>query len=218
MHIGANTVFTLTYGWLAEFAHPYGFLVTLIAYEGGAIVGALTYNYVYPYFGLIGASAGLYSLIGLLVAHVIVNAEYFSSRFYPSLVLLLFFQYIGDICYFFAFYNSSVGYVAHCGGMFFGFCFGLSLAVHKKPVWKKVLSVLAMLLLSLYLGFIIHNYAAVWPPRLISYNPTLHSKYDPGVCCSELFEKATDDTETALNKVRRAYVCIGTHLVYSRRS
>ena len=25
MHIGANTLFTLTYGWLAEFAHPYGF-------------------------------------------------------------------------------------------------------------------------------------------------------------------------------------------------
>jgi membrane associated rhomboid family serine protease len=210
-HIGGNSLLLLWYGCVNELTQPLGLMAVVVAYVSGVVFGALTYSYVFPYNGLIGCSAGIYALIGLTVASALVNRKYMNPRFHFSLLVLLGLQMIVDILSYFVFYKPGTAYAAHCGALFFGFFAGVSFTLPRKFLLFRALAIAGIACYLLFGIFLLYSYVADWPPKKLSYNPTFHA-YDPGSCCSDLFEIAKG--YSSVDKVRNLYICTDSGLVY----
>jgi membrane associated rhomboid family serine protease len=206
-HLLGNSVYVLICGCICEVTHPLGTLAALGAMELGVVLGALTYAFVWPFDTLVGCSAGVYGLLGLLLAHVLINKDILPTALHFWLFIVLGVQALWDLFTYFVLYNSSIGYAAHCGGLFFGLFFGLSLGIFKPQEWKKLLAVVSIFIFAIMSFFLTYRFYNVWPPQMPVVNPTFHP-YDGNSCCSNLYSLAQDASAKSLSRVRSEYYCM----------
>jgi hypothetical protein len=188
--------------------------MTWAAYEISVIVGALTFSYVWPYRGLVGASAGVYGIIGCTVAHVVVNKDTTPPFFHGCMCFVLFVELLGDLIMYFIAYKPTVGYAAHFGGFFAGLLVGFIFAplyTTGRKRWKVVLAAVSGLTFVILLSLLLVNYTSVWPPQIPKANPTLQP-YDPGSCCGELYQVVND--HCSIEQARNSYACPNRHILY----
>jgi membrane associated rhomboid family serine protease len=177
--------------------------------------GGLGHSFLYPYIGLVGASCGVYGVIGGLTACCVFGQAGVVDVWRKQLVLSIALSiqiFVDVICYFY-YYQPSVGYAGH----FFGFVAGLTLSFAQGHIlskeggtwWKKALNILGFLSLSLLVSFLIYNRVANYPPlppKLLSSSDTFHF-YDKSSCCLALFNIV--NATYSLDQARENHVCTG---------
>jgi membrane associated rhomboid family serine protease len=203
-HIGGNTIAGLFYGAILESSHPYHWFVTIIVYEVACIMGCLGHSYVWPFEGLVGCSTGVYGLIGCCFASVILNKDTTSKFVYYGLLAALLFQIPFDTFSYFFDYSKNVAHMAHVSGLFTGVFIGFSFGMLQKPIWKRVLGILGLILFCLFDGFLIFHYLTSWPPQMRSYNPTF-KPYNRQSCCGELYSQVNETFP--LSEARNRFTC-----------
>jgi membrane associated rhomboid family serine protease len=232
-HIISNTLWLTSYGATLDAIHPLKSVASFCVFQVAVIVGALYYSYIWPYKGLVGCSAGVYGLIGLLIAHVIVHKDIVAPVTYALCSVAVICQFIGDVVMYFVFYNPDVAYAAHCGGFTTGILLGLGMSVyHNRTVkWKVMVGTVAGAMFIAFLTFFTVQYIVNWPPKLLKYSPVFYQapyqpysySYDPGSCCAELNALVgTNDNAgnyiSSLDSVRGLYYCDGRHIIRNGQS
>lgn len=179
----------------------------LVVFEAGAIIGVLGQAYTFPYVGLVGCSAGVYSLIGCNLSHLIMHYESIDPLIIVISTAALSVQFVSDTVCYFVLYSSITAYSAHISGYIFGLSFGFLCYSQKKEAWRNVLSLLGFGLLAVEITFLVYNYS-VWPPKIVESG--LRSKQSASCCCSQLF--ALVNSNFSAVDVTNNYVCLGDYL------
>ena len=175
LHLGVNTFIGLIYGIILEVSHPYHWLIAIIVFELGIIMGNLSFSYLLPFDVTVGCSSGIYGWIGCCISHLVLNKNIINRTMYYTLMTLLIIQGICDLSLYFFRYNTGTAYAAHFGGFFTGIFIGLSFGMLEKPRWKRIIGLLGFLaFLVMGISLIVH-YLKSWPPQFLAYNPTFHS-------------------------------------------
>jgi membrane associated rhomboid family serine protease len=213
-HILYNSVGFVIYGSLLENASQFKnrFLSSLIIHYGGVVYSALASYYIYPYTTVVGASGGLYSIIGSLTSSIIL---YNRNPFFK----ILFASYIGidltmEIALYYNSYDPTVAYGVHAGGFIFGFLFALAFTPSNKILWKQIVGYFAFILLIVYTSLNINYYVNVWPP-LPSWNSDLRTDHQSLNCCGQMYVdmKLNGSSSKNIDYYRNNYVCINNTLI-----
>jgi len=204
LHIVFNTMGIIFYGTMLECFHPKSRFITFLVFEMACIFGCLGHSYIFPFYGMMGCSTGVYGLIGACISYVIIHKDILSDFIYQCIVVTLLSQGVCDMVMYFYLYNPRISYAGHCSGFFIGIFLGLSFGLLKKQLWKKVIGVLGVVaFLTMTISLITH-YTESWPPKSLSYNPTFH-EYNRKSCCGELY--SVINSTFSLEQARDIYVC-----------
>ena len=222
-HIVSNTLIGTFFSAAIEITHPYAGIFVLTVYEIAVIFGALAFSYVEPYRGLIGASSGVYGIIGSIIPHLVFDITYSpwpESRGFVSYINLMLafsivFIILEDFISYIITYKDNVAYTAHaagfCVGMFLGCVFSLITPNYglvnpgKKPAWKYAVAGLGTAFFIGQFIFLIYHYRTNWPPV------PLHAKHMPKFksCCGELLDMISHNSSITMSAARRDYSCPG---------
>ncbi|XP_050394389.1 rhomboid-related protein 2 isoform X1 [Patella vulgata] len=166
IHILSNMIFQLLFGVPLEFVHK--FWRVMIVYILGVIAGSLAHSCTDHYVGLVGASGGVYALLGAHVAAIITNWRemnyeccsgsikriLLSAPVRLTVILVLVLPDTGIAIYrrISAPDEFKVGVTAHIGGFLAGLLLGVPVLknVQKLP-WETTLG---WVTLALYLAFV----------------------------------------------------------------
>ena len=203
-HIVFNTIGIIFYGTILECLHPKSWFIIPLVFEMACIFGCLGHSYIFPFYGVIGCSAGIYGLIGACISFVIIHRDILSDCVYYSIVITLFTQGTCDMVAYFYLYNPRVSYAGHCSGFFIGVFLGLSFGLLKNQLWKKVIGALGVAAFLTMTISLIEHYMESWPPQSLSYNPTFH-EYNRRTCCGELYSVV--NSTFSLEQARGIYEC-----------
>lgn len=203
-HIVFNTIGILFYGTMLECLHPKSWFIIFLVFEMACIFGCLGHSYIFPFYGVIGCSTGIYGLIGACISYVIIHKDILSDVVYQCIVITLITQGACDMVAYFYLYNPKVSYAGHCSGFFIGVFLGFSFGLLKNQLWKKVIGILGLAaFLTMTISLIVH-YTESWPPQSLSYNPTFH-EYNRKSCCGELY--SVINSTFSLEQARGIYEC-----------
>ncbi len=120
-HLGYNMIALFLFGLIAE--RVVGTRNFLLAYFAGGIVAGIASTVLYPNSTSLGASAAVYTLIGL-VAVLRPTAPVFIGAPVPALVLAVIYFFL-DVAGIFSPSPDNVAYAAHVVGLGVGVLFGL---------------------------------------------------------------------------------------------
>ena len=197
-HLACNCVMQLLFGASVEMVH--GHRTLLLVYQFGVALGALTCAFTDIHRAVVGASGGVYTLIGLHTADVLLNFRAMADHVrralrallctaVPALDLLVYVYYYND---------SSTSYSAHGGGLVAGFLLGLALLdpVADTKLHTYGVRPLAALALVAYFLFAFGWQQSTYPPKYL-YNgrPWRRSswgKEDPDSSCCWQLQDCTD--------------------------
>uniref|UniRef100_A0A3P9H5M8 Rhomboid-related protein 2 n=1 Tax=Oryzias latipes TaxID=8090 RepID=A0A3P9H5M8_ORYLA len=126
-HIVGNLFMQLLVGIPLEMVHK-GFEVGMV-YMAGVIAGSLASSIFDPFSGLVGASGGVYALLGGYFMNAIVNFREMNPIFRVFRIVIIVFIVGGDFGFalyrrFVAHDNLQVSFVAHLGGIAAGMTIG----------------------------------------------------------------------------------------------
>ena len=178
-----------------------------VAFTAGVVGGAIGSYYVFPFSELVGASGGVYGLVGLAWALFIGSARgEFGKRERVTLGITLASQLMCDVVAFIWFYNPAFDYAAHFAGGLFGF--GAGLAWSRRPT-------VTFVGFCLFLGlsaFLLQQYIPPAEPAF-HINPTFDRAYGRKNCCLSAFRlMAGANSTTTMTVVNREYYCSGEEL------
>lgn len=185
-HIFYNSLGFVIYGTILENVIQFEnrLLFTLIIHYCGVAYSAITYYYMFPYNSVVGASGGMYSIIGSLSSSIVLyNQNAFLKFVYGSFITI---DLIIEIVLYFVAHRPNIAYGAHAGGFIFGFLFTLAFSPRKGILWKRLIGGMAFILLVIYTCLIVNNYVNVWPPQP-NWNPTLYKRYQPLDLCGKMY-------------------------------
>lgn len=211
-HVISNLISLFGYGSCMEKAN--GHFSVLFFFLFGVIIGGLGHSFVFPYIGLVGASCGVYGIIGGLTASCVFGETGVADVWWKHLVLSIALSiqiFVDVICYFF-YYQQTVGYAGH----FFGFLGGLTLSFAQGRMsrrkasiwWKRVLNILGFLAMSLLVSFLVYNRVTSYPPvppTFLDHPDTFHF-HDRSSCCLELFNLVS--ASYSFVQAREDHICI----------
>ncbi|KAJ1449642.1 peptidase S54, rhomboid domain-containing protein, partial [Pelagophyceae sp. CCMP2097] len=123
-HIFSNVLIALMYGAPIELVHGHAKL--LVVYNLGVTLGALTCAFSDPARAVVGASGGVYTLIGLHTADVCLNFDAMQSglRRVVRTALCLLVPVTDLLVYVLVVKSTDTSYSAHIGGWIGGFLLG----------------------------------------------------------------------------------------------
>jgi hypothetical protein len=172
------------------------------------MLGALAQNFMYPYEGLVGCSAGVYGMIGLSAAMLIMDYERMDEVVTVVLFFVLIAQIAGDVASYFFLHSSSTGYTAHIFGFTAGLFLGMMSYITKESLWRKALAMLGLAVFLVQFIFFIDSYATHWPPEI--YETSFRSTKEVASCCLDYFNLIDEGYEP--NSIKEQYYCQGSHL------
>jgi membrane associated rhomboid family serine protease len=231
-HIVSNTLIGTFFSAAIEITHPYAGIFVLTVYEIAVIFGALAFSYVSPYRGLVGASSGVYGIIGSIIPHLVFDITYSpwpDSRDFVSYINLVLacsvvFILLEDLISYFVAYKENVAYTAHMAGWFVGIFLGCVFSLitpnyghinqAKKPAWKYAVAGLGAAGFIGQFIFLIYHYRTNWPPV------PLHGKDMPKFhsCCGELLDIVAHNSSITMEAARNGYSCPGDKYGIIRRT
>ncbi len=207
MHICFNSLILFPYSQIFESQH--GFIKTMTIFEIGVLTGTLGFAYFYPYLGLIGASHGVYALIGACLANIIINYDILSSFLFRQSLIILTTQFVAELISYFFFYNNNVAYSAHLAGFGLGLLLGLFFVNNKLfgyiITWKSIISYLGLLSISSILIYFSYNFATNYPPKINHYLG--YGSHESQSCCLSLFELMKEGY--SFDYITNKYYCPG---------
>lgn len=206
--VGGNSIGLLTYGTVAESYFRLKSAGILVVFQASVILGALAQNFMYPYEGLVGCSAGVYGMIGLSIALLLMDYENIDDIVNVVLSFVLAAQILGDLASYFFVYSSSTGYTAHIFGLSAGFFLGLIAHITKESLWRKVLSICGISFFLVQVIFFTYSYATEWPPEV--HETSFRSSHDVVSCCLDYFNLINEGYEP--DAIKEEYFCQGYHL------
>jgi len=168
----------------------------LLVYQFGVALGALTCAFTDIHRAVVGASGGVYTLIGLHAADVLLNFRAMSDpiRRLSRAFLCTVVPAMDVLVYLFVYASDDTSYSAHGGGLAAGFLLGLATLqpVYDTRCHTYGVRPLAALLLVAFAAFAILWEQTTYPPEYL-YNgvPWRRSSYsnadeDRASCCWRL--------------------------------
>ena len=172
-HLGVNCAMQLFFGASVEMVH--GHLTLLCVYMFGVAMGALTCAFADVHRAVVGASGGVYTLIGLHAADVLLNFRSMAdrSRRLVRALICTAVPALDMLVYLLVYSDADTSYASHGGGLVAGFLLGL---VVLRPVDESrchyyVVRPLALLLLLAYVVFALFWHQTVYPPEYLYNGP-----------------------------------------------
>jgi membrane associated rhomboid family serine protease len=212
LHIAGNTAGILFYGSFLEllnFSPPWlSSLYTLIVFEVGHILGNLAELYVQPYDFMVGSSPGMYSIVGYCLAKLIFNWKDIHPVLHWIVPTVIFIHLlVAAVLYFDAdIYDPTQCSFAHCVALYVGLFLGLSRGITRRRLWMKVTGAFGICCFLVLSVSLIVNYAAPFPPRMLSYNPTFHP-YSMNSCCGQMYSIV--NATFPIERAREVFICNG---------
>ena len=120
MHLAGNTLSLYIFGFRVE--KYYGTLSFLTIYFCAAIAGNLANAYFLPQGVLVGASGGIFGLIGAALAVTQLTRKQLEGMTFYTICLMIAYNLV------YGFTNPRVGNVAHIGGLIAGYAIGFLLS------------------------------------------------------------------------------------------
>lgn len=164
-------------------------------------MGSLGHLYFLPFLTLIGSSGGVYGLIGCCIAVAIMNRDSMDKGVHSIMSCAVLIQILADFFTFYWFYDERIGYFAHLSALMSGIFLGLAFFLWKAQLWKKMVAVLGIILLSVQFIFLFQNYWYQWPPQSL-----VRSRSS---CCEEYLQIAALDSSSS----QRQYICVENQLI-----
>lgn len=130
------------------------------------INGAFSFYLTNPYRALIGASGGIYGLIGSMISNHILNVDnmYPEERLANFFIVGLFF--ILDIIFYTHMRDDNIAYQVHWYSFLFGILIGfITYEVKHKKKYKTFLRFLSIVIFCYLNSFLIYNYSFNFPPE-----------------------------------------------------
>lgn len=181
-HFSSNVIGLLLYSFMLECYQPWTLILPLFVM--GTAHGNLAFYYAKPYYGAIGVSQGVFALIGMNCANVIINLNAL-PRFH--LLVLCYFCItiiLGEMITYDE--NANIAYICHWGSLVSGILGGIGFLKQHKPIKTiEYTSHVSKFLFIFYTVYLIYHYTFEWPP-LQSYTNTLQPM-DTNDCCHEWF-------------------------------
>lgn len=202
-HLASNLFVQLVFGIPVELVH--GHTIVFAIYQLGVALGALTCAFSDIHKSVVGASGGVYTLVGLHTADCLVNWKAIrqDSRMLLRALLCLVVPGLDIIIYALLYYrDDTTSYAAHIGGYIAGLLLGASFL---RPLQDNAFSSffvkpIAIILLILFVSFAVAWYQLTWPPKYFlngpfwrrsSYTTNDHS----GSCCWQLLDCSDIDED-----------------------
>mmetsp|Transcript_13041 Transcript_13041/g.39418 ORF Transcript_13041/g.39418 Transcript_13041/m.39418 type:complete len:1132 (+) Transcript_13041:91-3486(+) len=194
-HLAANVFVQIVFGLPVELVH--GHWLLFFVYQLGVGAGSLTCSFSDIHKGVVGASGGVYTLIGLHSSDCLVNWRALAQdmRLLVRGTLCLIVPTLDLVLYVFFYKDDSTSYASHIGGWIAGFLFGLAFLqqVSESALHVYVTRPLAGLLLVAYLTFAFCWHQFTYPPKFFLNGPfwelrsyTTRDEESTGSCCWQL--------------------------------
>jgi len=204
-HLACNCIMQLVFGVSVEMVH--GHFHLLLVYQFGVALGALTCAFTDIHRAVVGASGGVYTLIGLHAADVLLNFRAMSDpiRRLSRAFLCTVVPAMDVLVYLFVYASDDTSYSAHGGGLAAGFLLGLATLqpVYDTRCHTYGVRPLAALLLVAFAAFAILWEQTTYPPEYL-YNgvPWRRSSYSnadedrASCCCGSATARISPSTTT----------------------
>lgn len=214
-HIFANVAGILMYGFVLEsyITSNYARLQTIIAYELSVVMGILGQVYTDGYYRIIGASAGLYGLIGLSTS-IMLSGD--TTPFADFIILnTIPMQLLFDLIYFTIMYSKWIAYTAHFTGYITGVAVGnIFYIFSSKNRWTKMDTIFCIFGVGLgafEISFLVYHYVVDFPPRF-NINPTFDKPYFRYACCLDAYHLRAGNQSMTMDYITHNYRCIDNRL------
>lgn len=198
----------LDLGSILEVYHPLSLLAAIVIFEVSLVSGVLGYSLLYPYTGIVGASPGVYGLIGACWYVAVAHRDLIDPLIAFVLPGILVTELACDILFYFAAYNSSTAYSSHAFGMVTGFLLAMSFTVtYRDYHWKTIVpSAFAVACLCIMLGYTVWHYVVFYPPQPYILS-SLHNEDERGSCCSQLFDLMDEYPYKTKAQLSKSFIC-----------
>lgn len=191
-HYCGNILGLFGFSYILEMYQPATRLAPLFFL--GVIHGNLSFYYTLPYSYAIGVSQGVFAIVGMNIANIIINWDTI-NRIHSYFILYLCMTVVLSeaVSYDEA---SNIAYISHWSSGLSGLLGGIALLQQHNPTKPGFyMSIFLLQIYIMYSVFWMYHYAFNWPP-LQSYSSVLEPI--PTVnCCYEwfLYEKQNGETE-----------------------
>ena len=181
-HVFGNTIALILMSFMLECYHSA--LVITPLYIMALLHSNWAFYYIQPYSYAVGVSGGVFSILGMNVANIVLN---FNSIPMYQMAVMLYFSVTSLAAEYFSYDEATnIAYIAHWSGLCSGFVGGLVFL--KKFIPTRFTSILSYTSIQIYVlcTFLLwYHYVYSWPP-LQSYNNILE-KVETTNCCYEWF-------------------------------
>lgn len=182
-HLGFNMFLQLILGIPLEMVH--GSVRMMFLYEMGVYLGAITCALGDIYTSVVGASGGVYCIIGIHLANLIMNwSEMNRGMFNHWTIFMILSAFVALELYQMETHKSdATSYAAHYGGCFAGVCLGIIFLRNPSLEWHEKYIILPLAYLAA-IFFVIGGTAwvfAQWPPEYVFHLE--FKKYSGRPCC-----------------------------------
>eukprot|EP00240_Pyramimonas_obovata_P001772 CAMPEP_0118926104 /NCGR_PEP_ID=MMETSP1169-20130426/3882_1 /TAXON_ID=36882 /ORGANISM="Pyramimonas obovata, Strain CCMP722" /LENGTH=503 /DNA_ID=CAMNT_0006867593 /DNA_START=220 /DNA_END=1728 /DNA_ORIENTATION=+ len=190
-HIFNNIILQLVVGCSLE--GRLGALRTALLYNSGAIAGAFACSFTDVYRTVLGASGGIYTLIGAHVANLMLNWTAIEKVSNVRRLLLLAILVGYDLLTSAFFKADDTSYAAHAGGCWWGFTCGLVLLRNITfPRFERPIKIVAFLLCGSFAFCSVLWICLNWMPANWSAEETYGAQSDAPCCWKELPYTSTE--------------------------
>jgi membrane associated rhomboid family serine protease len=216
VHLVLNMFSLLLYGLILEphITNKYGRLELMIVYFMSIIFGALGQNYINGYIGIVGCSAGVYGLFGLMISLIITSGLTSFVLFLCRIMIC--FQILFEVILFLCVYDVSISYVAHFCGLMIGLSISCIFHIFSdKNKYTKYDCSIILFGLSLFIfevTFLLYYYITQFPPQF-NLNPTFNKAYIRSACCYDMFNMNSFNNSMTFDYIKQKYVCSDVSLI-----
>jgi hypothetical protein len=153
----------------------------------GAIIGALGFSMVWPYDCLVGASPGVYSLIGACLSLILFGRSLLSNlAVVVTLAIMLLVQIGLDLLLFALQYSPVIAYCSHFFGAISGFLV-MTLLLLSQNVHKNVVLIFVTLFaLTIVTGSLVAHYLWEMTPPVPVTIPFFRNHGSTSNCCASM--------------------------------
>jgi membrane associated rhomboid family serine protease len=179
-HYSSNIFAMILYSFMLELYQDWYYITPLFIL--GTIHGNLSFYYAKPYYGAIGVSQGVFTLVGLNCANGILNANALPLLQTVIIAYLCLTTLIGEAVSYDE--DNNIAYICHWGSLISGILGGLGfLKTYQSNTYLLNTSRFFATLYLAYGFYLIYHYTFEWPP-LQSYTNTLQP-IETNDCCFE---------------------------------
>jgi|MDTB01.1.fsa_nt_gb membrane associated rhomboid family serine protease len=182
-HLGFNMFLQLLLGIPLEMVH--GSVRMMFLYEMGVYLGAITCAMGDIYTNVVGASGGVYCIIGIHLANLIMNwDEMKRGMFNHWTILMILGAFVAiEVYQMESNMSDTSSYAAHYGGCFAGVCLGIVFLRNPNLEWheKYIILPLATLACAFFVVGGTSWVFAQWPPEYVFHLE--FKKYSGRPCC-----------------------------------
>ncbi len=204
---------------------PYGHITIFTIFQLSILFGTMGFNLLWPYSGLIGASPGVYGLIGGCISTVLFNRITLDPIVVFVLPIVILSQILADIVFYAISYSPQIGYASHVFGGITGFLLTTSLLVyqshHTEPRHRlrRILSFTAKGLLAVMIILLIYHYRIIFPiinhKQYLSSSTILHNANVLQTdCCAQMYTLLEERSDLTMKQVKETGYC-HKHVLYS---